>query len=304
VDVPAKASIERLCIAHWPEPGAALPVVAIADAFVVDTCQRRMLIVADGGCAGHLRDLAPPEIHTGALAYQFLLEVATGLRSAVQGETNVFGQFKRAWEAYQRTAAPHAVAALTPVITRAIRDTRTIRREHLQGIGGASYGALVRRLIRPGADDRILVIGAGHLARSLLAFLRPSEVGIWNRRRPGGSIPSAVVVFGPEEAALAARWADDVVFATPADDGNDRRWSARLATGAARRIVHLGRRRSQPFAWPAHAVTYDLDDIFELRRSQDNIRSLRVERARLACRERERSLVRPDGAPVSRLAAG
>jgi hypothetical protein len=303
VKILAESSIERLTIAHWPDP-LAVPPAAIADVFVVATCQRRMLIAADRELARSVAALAPPELYSGPGAYAFLLEVAAGLRSAVPGESNVFGQFKRAWDSHRRIARSAAVEALTPVIEQVIRDTRAIRREYLQGVGGASYGGLVRRLLRAAAGDHVLVIGAGDLARSILPFLRPCEIGIWSRRFLADSFAAADRIFMPQDAALASGWAHHVVFTTPADDINDGEWSRRFACGPARSIVHLGRRRSRPFAWPARLVTHDLDDVFDLRRSHHNVRSLRVERARLACRERSRRVARPGSAPDRCVAAG
>ena len=298
----ADLSVERLWIGHWPGPCVDLPPTAAARAFVVETCQRRLVIAADGS-PGRIA-LMPPEAYSGVTAYQFMLEVTTGLKSAVPGETNVFGQFKRAWESRRRGADSREVEALAPVIARAISDTRAIRHEHLRNIGGASYGPLVRRLLRPEALDRILIVGAGELARSLLPFFRPYPLGIWNRGLPGLAFAAAGHVFAPEDGALAAGWADHVIMTTPADAGNDRRWSGWLNASGVQNVLHLGRRRGDPWAWPVHAASYDLDDVFDLRRSQDNVRSLQLERARLACRDHARRLEPPEHSPIWRFAAG
>lgn len=254
----------------------------------MDTCLRRLVLTDEPEIARALAALQPPERFTGLAAYRFLLEVTTGLRSAVPGETNVFGQFKRAWEAYRVRADRQAVATLAPVIAAAIRDTRLIRHEHLQGIGGASYGALARRLLQPRAGERVLFVGAGELARSMLAFFRGFEIGVWNRRPPGAAFAAAGRLFAPAAGAGAAAWAHHVVMTTPADATNDERWSFWLEASLAQTVLHLGRRRGEFVPGPAHATRYDLDDLFDLRHSQDNIRSLQLQRAQLACRENAR----------------
>lgn len=251
---------------------------------------RRCAITLDAATARDLALLQPQETYAGADAYRFLLEVASGLRSAVPGETNVFGQVRRAWEAYRRAAGPADSAPLGPLVARLIADTRAIRHEHLQNIGGASYGPLVRRLLRAADGDRVLIVGAGELARSLLPFFRAHRVGIWNRHLPGAAFAAAGRVFAPAEGAQAAEWAQHVIMTTPADDANDRLWMSWLGASLAECLVHLGRRRCEPSAWPDHLLAYDLDDVFELRRSQDNVRSLQLERARHACRERAQAL--------------
>lgn len=279
----AGAPLARLWVAHWPA-GAGGMAPPAHRGLLLDTCQRRVFATLDApaGLAA-----TAPEAFAGIAAYRFLLEVAAGLRSAVPGETNVFGQFRRAWEASRRTADPDVMESLGPLIARVIRDTRAVREAHLRDIGGASYGGLVRKLLRPAEDEHVLIVGAGDLARSLLPFFRGHAVGVWNRRTPGPEFTAAARIFAPGDGPAAAAWAHHIVLTTPADAGNDGRWHDWLAAceGTARSLVHLGRRRAQPWTWPVHLVARDLDDVFELRRSQDSIRSLQVERARAACRE-------------------
>lgn len=295
--------LERLRVGHWPKAGGGAPHAPAADGFVLDTCQRRLRVTLDGTPAREVA--APPQAFTGAAAYRFLLEVATGLESAVPGETNVFGQFRRAWEAYRATAGREAVAGLAPLVARVIRDTRTVRRRHLENIGGASYGSLARRLLRAAEGERVLFVGAGDLARSMLPFFRACEVGTWNRSAPGPLFAAAGRVFAPRDGAAAADWAHHVILTTPADLGNDARWAAWLGASLAQSVLHLGRRRGEGADWPAHVAAYDLDDVFDLRRSQDTIRSLQLQRARAACRALAQDLAAEAAAPaLRRRAAG
>jgi hypothetical protein len=288
--------IERLWLAHWPEPvtTAGLPAPAVGRTFVMDTCLRRLVMTTDSVASRSLAALEPPQVFTGTAAYRFLIEVTTGLGSAVPGETNVFGQFKRAWEAHRSGADAASTNSLAAVVARAIQDTRAIRERHLQGIGGASYGTLARRLLQPREGERVLFVGAGELARSMLPFFRAFEVGVWNRRQPGTAFAAAPRWFAPADGPLAAAWAHHVVITTPADPQNDDCWARWLEASPVQTILHLGHRRGDARPGPAHAVSYDLDDLFELRRSQDNIRSLQLQRARLACHEAARQAATPE----------
>src|SRR5262245_60181131 len=62
--------------------------------FTLDTCQRR-LWVGDARGGGF-----PAAALSGEEAYLLLLRIATGLESAVAGETDVFGQLKQAWREF------------------------------------------------------------------------------------------------------------------------------------------------------------------------------------------------------------
>jgi hypothetical protein len=266
-----------LWVGHWPKPLAAAAVAPPARGLVIDTCQRVVVAAMEPAVTR-----GAPELYRGIEAYRFLLELGTGLLSAVPGETNVFGQFKRAWERCRQEADADVVAALGPVIAAVVGDTRRVRHAHLQHIGGASYGGLARRLLELRAGEQLLIVGAGEFARSLLPFFRAQSLAVWNRHQPGPSFAAAARLFAPGEAALAARWASCVVMTTPADAGHDACWQRWLLDSQARAVLHLGRRRHEPLAWPAGIRSFDLDDVFALRRAQDDIRSLQLARARQA----------------------
>ena len=286
--------VQALWIGHWPKPlsGATEPDLRAfrPQALVLDTCLRQAVVTTDPVVAARAACEHPADTAAGTAAFEFLLEVTTGLRSAVPGETNVFGQFKRAWQVFRHSGDAAAVTSLAPIVARLICDTREIRQQHLQNIGGASYGALVRRLIRPANCERILIVGAGELARALLPFFRGFDLGLWNRRAVGPLFGAAGRVFSPDAGRTAAAWAEHVIMTTPADDANDGVWRDWLAAASPSSVVHLGRRRAAPWRLPAPLRAFDLDDVFDLRRAQANIRSLQLERARLACRERGRRL--------------
>jgi hypothetical protein len=188
---------------------------------------------------------------------------------------------------------------------RLINDTKAIRTEHLQGIGGASYGSLVRRLLAPRPEDRILFVGAGNLAQSMLPLFRHLDVGVWNHHalnRPPDFVANS---FRPEHGRRAARWADHVILTTPPDSINDGRWhkwiAATLFDAPVRTVVHLGYRgvsnRGSHFLALSRyrqIKTYDLGDVIALQQVQDERRSTRLAHARAACRKRAELLIPDD----------
>ncbi len=290
-------------VAHWPQPPGAAPATrpAVPGAFVLRTCLRELALTDDPAVAETLAQCAPPEWHSGRAAYQLLLEVTTGLRSAIPGETNVFGQFRHAWATYREAADRAVVSNLAPLVTRLVRDTRAVRHAHLGSLGGASYGSLLRRLLAPAEGERVLIVGAGELARSLLPFFGTGALGVWNRHRPGPAFATATRVFDPHEGPAAASWAHHVVMTTPADAAHETWWRDWLTTSSVRTVVHLGRRRGDGWLPPPRVKAHDLDDLFALRHAQENVRSLQLARARAACRERATAFAA--GHAVSRRAA-
>ena len=107
------------------------------------------------------------EVFRGVEAYQFLLEVISGLHSPVVGETEVFGQFKTF---LQNSEVDHPLAT---ILAYAIVDTKKIRAQHLRDLGGQSYGSLVRKKISRPAE--VHVLGAGSFATELLPWIYKDE---------------------------------------------------------------------------------------------------------------------------------
>jgi len=279
--------IARLWCLHWPRARAPAGTAATLQAagVVLDTCLRQLAFGlaprpgVDAGPAG--------ELSTGADAYRLLLEVVSGLRSEVPGETNVSGQFRRAWEQAALRLRAEDRWQLQTVVQALRADTRALRASHLQGVAGGSYGSLVRELLAPGRGARVLFVGTGELARSMLPLFRSWEVGAWNHRtldEPSRQALSGVHRwFASDEADAAAAWPTAVVFTTPADVPHDAAWRERLGSQAPHRIVHLGQRRDTRPAWPAKTGFFDLDDVFDLARAREQQRRRQLAAAGLAC---------------------
>ena len=256
-------------------------------AFVLDTCLRQLAVFAgptDAPGGSDSTHAKTTEFYSGTDAYRFLLETATGLNSAIPAESNVLGQFKRAW-AHSLEHRAGVASRLAAPMNQLFADTRQIRATFLQGVGGASYGSLVRKILRPVTDERVLFIGAGSLTRSMLPFFRIADVAVWNRSDRQQAIEERVQRFRPEQAEAAAGWASKAILTTPANYANDQLWASLLQQHGVDRVAHLGRRSNRLGPWADFDSVFSLDDVFQLRRTQSNVRSLQVQRARHACGE-------------------
>jgi hypothetical protein len=144
----------------------------------------------------------------------------------------------------------------------------------------------VRRLLMPRPGDRILFVGAGNLARSMLPMFRNFEVGLWNRRPVQMPAESVRRLFRPDEGPRASRWADQVILTTPPDPANDLHWQRWIAAGRIDAVIHLGHLHdATAMRWGPNVRAFDLADVFALRQTQANIRSKRLDEARAACRQ-------------------
>lgn len=252
--------------------------------FFLDTCLRQIAVLPRrSNPQSELNTRI--EWRTDRAAYSFLLQIATGLNSAIAGESNILGQFKHSWARRQQTRYYTANTGLDELMTQLFADSAAIRQQHLHGIGGHSYGSLVRKLLKAPADANILIVGAGDLSKSIRPYLGNYKLGIWNRTPLESFATEHARVFAPNEAALAAAWATHIVITTPADAHNDGFWHQQVHQNIAS-IIHLGLRKANPGVWsnlPPELDFADLDDVFGLRSSQSTIRSLKVGYARKAC---------------------
>lgn len=299
--------MRQLNVLHWLGQhvvGDQPPGAARHGAFFVDTCQRRVAIADSREAREALREHFPADgglqAFEGHEAYAFLLRFACGLESRLVGETEIFGQIKQAWSDFTRE--PSALAhALSPWMQRLFQDAKEIRARFLSGLGSASYGSQVRRLLgEPAADATTLLVGAGQLAESIAPWLEGGELTIWNRthgralelarelaKRPGTRHVS--VIAGAEAEIEAWRRARDVIVCIPLDTARDAEriaaWQARAERGG--RLIHLGLSDAKADSpWRAVPELLDLGTLFDLLRTQTEQRRRAVERARRGCAEK------------------
>ena len=272
-------------------------------AWVIETCQRTVIVTScrssHPGIVGRLQAAAPALASSGTDAYTFLLRLACGLESRLAGETEVFGQIKESWRAF--SATPSALSRqLDGTVQRLFRDTKEIRAEHLSGLGSASYGSQVRRLLGKASPGPTLLVGAGQLARAVAPWLDTEELLLGNRtaasaqelarlvqeRRPG---QACRVLDATTEAELEA-WsrAGDVIVCVPADPARDRAriaaWKGRA--GRTGRLVHLGLGDGRDTDWAGLAGLIHLSALLDGMRKQSNQRDLQLARARRSCADK------------------
>src|SRR5262245_25256449 len=197
------------------------------EALLISTCNRTELYVvstvpdAPSLAIAALRRAspeAPPEeggpwlTRVGEVAAEHLVRVASGLESAILGETEIQGQVR---EAHQ---VAREAAALGPMLDRlastALRAGKRVRTDTAISRGVVSHGQAaleVARRIFGGAKGReVLVVGAGEMATQVatsLATLPEARVVIANRtvenaERLAARLPSARVA--PLDAIPAA----------------------------------------------------------------------------------------------------
>lgn len=130
------------------------------------------------------------------------------------GETEVMHQFRTFVD-----TLPAEHRALQSLGRRLLADARSVRAQHLGGLGSRSYGSAVRRHVR--GSDRVAVIGTGMLCREILPFIADDRrlVDVYGRR-PGFDSTLASVCYRQidhptSETALEGQTA--LVIAAPVD---------------------------------------------------------------------------------------
>ncbi len=274
--------------------------------FHLESCQRWLWVGEQDEVDG---DWDPSiEIFSGIHAYQLLLRVATGLESQIVDETAVFGQLKEAWKK-ELAVAGETGHPLNCLMQKVFEDTKDIRSRFLQNVGGASYGSLVRMLLR-GQSGPTLVVGAGQLAQSVAPYLleAPEVTELWVSNRSQEKREafvtelrargSATPVEAVEVEYAAWQEARNVVVCIPLDELKDQeRTQLRKQVRQGGVVIHLGGQRAEAGQWLSVEGFKALDDLFELQRAQGDVRTVLVTQAARACAEKAK--LRGLGASVS-----
>jgi hypothetical protein len=275
-------------------PGSTPSAASPPDACRVDTCLRRVEIGARALASGDATQAM--DVYQGVDAYRFLLTLACGLQSEIAGETEILGQIKAAWRTFD-TSASLTARRLRPIMQRLFQDTKEIRSHHLTGLGSASYGTLVRKLLGGRVEGPTLLVGAGQLAATVLPYLDGAELTIWNRsaaRRDemiagARNAQLAPCVLDTSAAAELAAWrsARNVIVCIPADARDAERvaaWSERSVHSG--RVLHLGIERAAGTVWRDVVGLATLGDLFSMRDAQADQRNAQLARARRNCAEK------------------
>jgi hypothetical protein len=250
--------------------------------FYVDTCQRQLWITEENVSLAteHLGGA----IYNGEAAYEKLLSVACGLESRVIGETEVYAQIRAAWR------DQCADTPLDELFTRLFEDTKFVRSNFLTGIGGQSYGTLIRKHLQPEENSHFLIVGAGKLAASIIPILTAWRLTLTNRS------PSKAESLAADARKQGAR-ADvtktteglcDVthsIICRPFDRSLDQQI---LNVPGLTSFIHLGASAEElaSLCVPQQVYAASLNDVFSLQITHDEIRLSQVAKAHRACRER------------------
>ncbi len=267
-------------------------------AFFVDTCQRKFWLTNTTFLQKIKNDVPKGfDIFIGLEAYNMLLKITAGLESQIQGETDVFGQIKCAWQEFELSSL-RLMQELRPWIQKIFEDTKAIRTRYLQNFGGSSYGSLSRKILDPQKTDKILIIGAGQIIESIMPYLLDAQITIWNRTSYKAHILAAKyngtqndnirVITNKQDIGAQIIKADNLIIGIPVNHIRDEKWISLFLSHnqTNNKILHLGCTKQQASWWTSSKSFLCLDDLFELQKQQDDIRRAKIKKARLACLEK------------------
>ena len=263
--------------------------------FAMKTCQRSLLL-----STSILANVSCRRQYQGAEAYAFMLRFACGLESEIKGETDVFGQIKTAFRNFSIDEPVHA-SVLKPLFLKLFEDTKDIRASYLNGIGGNTYGSLARRLLSPDAGDRVLILGAGQISKSVAPYFAESNLIVFNRslgrllqltaelsKKGYSSIEFIQDDASLEKALMASKF---IVLGTPAHSDLDQKVIAVCRTSNPEaRVLHLGAQISELAHFQNEKTLAgrfsSLSDLFAIEKQQNIFREKQVAQAMEACRHR------------------
>jgi len=269
------------------------------------TCLRRVLFLNSSEnkalieAAEHIP--ANVEVHRGVDAMQFLLEVICGLKSPLVGETAVMGQFREfvANAHFPNTAWGNSLKQL---IGGVLVDAKTVRHDHLQGLGSQSYGSLVRSYVK--GLPQVAVIGAGQLAREILPWLLgKTKVRLFYRHweRAKNLLNEYPEIELNQFSMSNGGWKHNpigLVIAAPVKSADVEDWAARQAANFSICLDLRGEAETDPLSLPFPVIK--LSELFETLRSDRQRMDGRVAAARadiqsLAQRQTNQAQFRPFG---------
>jgi glutamyl-tRNA reductase len=231
----------------------------------------------------------------GLDAVQHLFEVASGLDSQVLGETEIFGQVKRAYAAAQARGSVHAV--LNRVFQKAFQAAKHVRTNTAVTAGQVSVANVAVDLALDifGSLEgvRVLLIGAGEMARKTgRAFasrgagnLTVSSRSLERASQLASELGAGVLPFEERETRLA-EW-DIVACSTSAPNAVISAGAVRCAIRerAARPILFVDLAMPRDIdtgaADEANLYLYNLDDLAQIAEKNRLARLAEAERGRV-----------------------
>lgn len=150
-----------------------LPLKPQGEIFYIKTCQRQILAGFSPELGPYLDCCDPNQIldhQTSRNAYTFLLETLCGLKSRLQGENEIVGQFRQAFKDF--LSHENKNKALIPIFEKLLKDGKEIRTHYLRDISQLSYSGLARQFIqRQKKQGPVAILGSGQLAEDLIKVL-------------------------------------------------------------------------------------------------------------------------------------
>ncbi len=258
----------------------------------VKTCQRSFLMSWDRTPSAGAR-----RTFEGVDAYEFLLRFACGLESEIKGETDVFGQLKTAIKEFTDS---HPGSEHCTLFSKIFEDTKEIRSQYLQGIGGNTYGALARRVLAPVASSRVTLLGAGQISKSIAPYFADSNLSIFNRTPERlTELKTGLAQKGYENITYTSdsktlpeilAHSDLILIATPVNSPLDSQVCEVLnALPESERpvVLHLGGQAHEvKFFTEAGIAILSLSDLFALEKEQSFLREKQIKQAMDACHRR------------------
>lgn len=215
------------------------------------------------------------EVYQGAEAYKFMLEIACGLHSKIQGESEIFGQIKQAWKEYPNQKP------LNTLMQHLFADTKRVRTEYLQGIGGQSYAGATQKLLGLKKDQSVLVIGAGQFGAMLATKLLPNAAHVTLMNRSAKKHPLLETVIGWDSLEEEMNEAHHVLVCIPA--GQDEKLDARIQNAWKKkhpgRLIHFGQMNFSDTAWQDLPHFVSLADVMALQNTQGTAKPQRIAQA-------------------------
>lgn len=225
------------------------------------------------------------QVYQGAEAYQFMLEIACGLHSKIQGESEIFGQIKQAWKQYHE-AEPAASKPLNTLMQHLFADTKRVRTEYLHGIGGQSYAGATQKLLNLKKDQAVLILGAGQFGAMLATKLLPNTAGITLMNRSPKKHPLVETIAGWENLEEEIHNAHHVLVCIPA--GQDKKLDARIQAAWKKKhkgkLIHFAQMDFSDTAWSELPHFLGLADVMALQNAQGTAKPQRITQALAAIR--------------------
>lgn len=141
------------------------------------TCQRNIYLSDSRIFSQEGMDLSSSgyDTYTGFDAYKFLLEVVSGLRSKLFGESEIQAQFRDRFRKENLTPSSFSESLLL-LRDQILEHTKLIRSQFLIGIGRQTYGSIADLELK--TEKEVLLLGTGKLAESILPYLKSRDRNI------------------------------------------------------------------------------------------------------------------------------